>query len=488
MKRKVLLLLAVVLMGFSSNAQVSMIGPGATGDWGIDVDMQTTDNNIWTLVGYVMPGGEFKFRLNHDWTTNWGDVAFPMGTGTQNGPNIPAVAGTYDITFNQTTGEYSFTGGAPIPVVKIVGSAVNGPPEGLTLTTLNGETYTLSATTFLDGYAQFDIDGSIFGGDTFPNGFISDPSLFIPVTAGDYTSVTVNIGTGEYTFTAAPVFQAISIVGSGAGGWPGSPENPGPTDINQLTTTDGIIYTLDGLVLTNGEAKFRQNNDWTVNWGGATFPAGVGVQDGANIPTVAGTYSVTFNRTTGEYTFSFPSISLVGSGAGGWPGSPENPGPIDNNQLTTTDGVNYTLSGVVLTDGEAKFRQNNDWAVNWGAAVFPAGTGIQDGANIPTVAGTYDLLFNRTTGDFSFAPLATKGFSTSNFKVYPNPTQNNWNFTSVKEAIQSVQIVDVLGKTILTVSPKNTTATIDASSLNAGVYFARIATASATNTIKLVKN
>jgi hypothetical protein len=51
-------------------------------------------------------------------------------------------------------------------------------------------------------------------------------------------------------------------------------------------------------------AKFRADNAWTVNWGAATFPNGIGTQDGANIPATAGTYQITFNSATGEYTFT----------------------------------------------------------------------------------------------------------------------------------------------------------------------------------------
>ena len=81
------------------------------------------------------------------------------------------------------------------------------------------------------------------------------------------------------------------------------------------------------------------------------------------------------------------SVAVVGEAAGGWPGDLGNPGPEDVHQMTSTDGENWTLSGLLLTTfdvngGGIKFRANNAWDINWGAAEFPAGTGIQDGANI----------------------------------------------------------------------------------------------------------
>jgi hypothetical protein len=273
MKRNLLYSLLVMLfVSFSSNAQVSMIGPGASGDWASDVDLASTDGVTWTLDNFIMAGGEFKFRLDHSWSVNWGATTFPTGTGTQDGPNITGIAGTYNVTFNQSTGEYSFTGGTPIPTVKLIGTAVSSV-GGLLMSTTDAENYYVNNATLLDGTAQFDVDSAIYGGDAFPGGVVSDATLFIPVTGGDYTSVTLNIATGEYSFTAAPVFQLISITGSGATGWGND------TD---LTTTDGINYTLSGLTLSTGEIKFRQAHDWGVNWGAASWPTGVATQVGDN--------------------------------------------------------------------------------------------------------------------------------------------------------------------------------------------------------------
>ena len=32
---------------------------------------------------------------------------------------------------------------------------------------------------------------------------------------------------------------SVAIVGEAVGGWPGDPGNPGPTDVHQMTSTDG---------------------------------------------------------------------------------------------------------------------------------------------------------------------------------------------------------------------------------------------------------
>jgi hypothetical protein len=374
MKKRVLYLIMCIFAITTTNAQVSITGPGGPApgaDWGVDYFLTDAGGGIWTASNITLPGGEFKFRLNADWGTNWGATAFPSGTGTLNGPNITGIAGTYDVTFNQNTGEYSFTGGAVIAVVKLVGTSTAA--EGVTMTTADGENYKITST-FTAGTLQFDIDGAVVGGTGYPSGNADADTNFIPVPAG--------------------------------------------------------------------------------------------------------TFTVVINIASGDYNFKFPIISLTGAAAGGW--------GVDTD-LTTTDGENYSINGVVLTDGGCKFRQDNAWSVSWGGAAWPEG--VADGSDIPALAGTYNITFNIVTGAYKFDNgLSAKGFSSANFKVYPNPTQNVWNFTSASEKIESVKIVDVLGKNVMTVSPKSNNASVDATILTKGIYFAKIATAKATETIKLMKN
>ena len=90
----------------------------------------------------------------------------------------------------------------------------------------------------------------------------------------------------------------------------------------------------------------------------------------------------------------FPAVGIIGSAVPPYDWSAD----VD---MITVDGEMY--GGIVTcVAGEAKFRQDDAWAINWGAADFPAGVGVQDGPNIPVAAGTYLVIFNRTTGMYSF--------------------------------------------------------------------------------------
>jgi len=111
----------------------------------------------------------------------------------------------------------------------------------------------------------------------------------------------------------------VSLIGE-FNGWSGdqfmtrNPESP------ELFTTILILTAAsdpngDGIV----ETKFRANADWTVNWGDAAFPSGIGTQNGPNIPVPIGFYKVTFNCSTGAYNFitTCGEIGMIGE-FNGW--------------------------------------------------------------------------------------------------------------------------------------------------------------------------
>ncbi len=634
--------------------------------------MKTSDGNLYQLTGVQLLNGSLQFNIDTNLTV--GNSTFPGGIANSD-LSIPIISSNYVVDFNLSTGEYIFSidDSGMIPKVKIVGSAVN-PNEVIEMTTLDGENYSVFNTTLHTGNGQFDLDGSLYGGNDFPAGFANSNSIGIPIIAGEYSSITFNSITGVYIFKSKIIIPSISVTGSAVGSW--------GIDID-LTTTDGINYSINGIKLTNGELKFRQDYNYENSWGDPTSSTG-------SIFVTFGMYNINFNRITGIYNFtpinSINSVALVGAGIepDGWPGQVNNPGPNDKYQMTTTDGINWTIENITLVGGPVKFRANNVWGgagFEWASTAFPSGTGTSAG-DIPAIAGTYTITLNTITGaynftgggpkaivklvgtateaegttmvtvdgtiykvtstftegtlqfdidgatvggsgypsgsatsdkafipvpagtytiafdlgtgfyvfkfpvisitgsavggwgvdtdltttdgdiysinnltvtdgevrfrqdnnwliswgdstssngsifvtagtyDITFTPsgtyvfgrgiangiwtfrdsltkavvftndpaLSSKGFNSANFKVYPNPTQNFWNFTTASESIESVKIVDVLGKNVLTVSPKSNNVSVDGSSLTKGIYFAKIATAKATETIKLMKN
>ncbi len=82
--------------------------------------------------------------------------------------------------------------------------------------------------------------------------------------------------------------------------------------------------------------------------------------------------------------------------------------------------------------------------------------------------------------------LGTAEFDMLEMNVFPNPTTNLWNFTS-NHSIENILVYDVVGKTVIFVSPNANEVSINASSINEGIYFAKIKTTSGITEIKLIK-
>jgi hypothetical protein len=82
--------------------------------------------------------------------------------------------------------------------------------------------------------------------------------------------------------------------------------------------------------------------------------------------------------------------------------------------------------------------------------------------------------------------LGTDTFEITEFKVFPNPTNSDWNLTS-NSIINTVRVYDILGKQVITLAPNSSETVIDASSLKTGMYFAKIESANGSKTVKLIR-
>jgi hypothetical protein len=469
------------LYSFTAHDNIGIIGTAvsANGFTGDDINLSTTDN-IHFSVYYPFTTGAMKIRKDDSWTTNWGSSSFPSGFGVQDGANIPVPAGNYLFTFNRQTGEYNFSGTPTYPNISIIGTAIpNGNFFGpdVDMTTTDGITYTLNNYTFTNGELKFRQDHSWttnWGGTNFPMGTgILNSTNNLPIPAGTYT-VTFNIQNGTYSFVGTP-FPKIGIWG------PAVNSQLGYTapDV-KMNTVDGINYTLSDFYFSSGNGYFRQDDNPTLVWGSTTFPTGTAVSNGPSLFIPGGEYYVYFNRNTGDYSFSYPIVSVVGTAVAGW----------DTDLImNTTDGENYYLA-YSFNIGECKFRKNNSWNTNWGGTAFPVGTATAlSSSNIPVSSTGFDYVtFNRYTLNYSFSSsLNNDVFSTNSITVFPNPTNSNWNFNS-KEIIEKIEITDVLGKHILEIIPHSENVIIDSSKFNSGIYFAKISSLNSNQTIKLIKN
>ena len=87
---------------------------GLIGDfngWGGDYELtQAKESHVWHAYDFTLESDtKLKFRANGAWDINWGNASdFPYGQGVQGGSDLPVSAGTYDVYFNDLTGQYLF--------------------------------------------------------------------------------------------------------------------------------------------------------------------------------------------------------------------------------------------------------------------------------------------------------------------------------------------------------------------------------------------
>ena len=101
-------------------------------------------------------------------------------------------------------------------------------------------------------------------------------------------------------------------------------------------------------------------------------------------------------------------------------------------------------------------------------------------SNIPTVF--YDNFYL-----YKSSALSTKNFEIAGLNVYPNPSNDSWTVKTNNIKMSSIQVFDILGKQVLSLAPNAIEATIDASVLKSGLYFAKIKTANGSSSLKLVR-
>lgn len=108
---------------------IGIAGPATQLGWDVSVPLRRDrlNPNLWR--GTVdLVDGEFKFRADDSWSSNWGgpreymallteagwsfrgepESVFPSGVADFNGSNIPARAGRYRVTFNSQSFAYAF--------------------------------------------------------------------------------------------------------------------------------------------------------------------------------------------------------------------------------------------------------------------------------------------------------------------------------------------------------------------------------------------
>jgi hypothetical protein len=152
--------------------------------------------------------------------------------------------------------------------------------------------------------------------------------------------------------------------------------------------------------------------------------------------------------------------------------------------------VNPTFSGVFLTidamvndydmDGDV-FQINKivAQATNGIATVGAVNIGYE-ATVVGAVADSFSYMITDVWGDSSIAtvyltfPTSVNEVNASSTSIYPNPANNVVNITAENGTIDTIQIIDLSGRTVIVTNSSNMNETINVSELNTGVYFVKV--------------
>lgn len=277
-----------------------IVGSAAPNGWdGPDVPFYKTDIANEYVAYPTLVDGEIKIRKDNDWTINYGDATLDGILDMEDDNNIPVTAGTYKVTFNESTLAYSieeFTWG-------LVGSATpngwDGPDYPLTYDA-NTDTWK-AVIEFIEGDLKFrqNNDWSVAYGDANLDGILdTDGDNNIPVTAGNHL-VIMNPKTLEYSIEAIDVWGVVGDATPNS--WDG-PDTKFSLDFSQ----EGVWY-LNDMTLVDGQIKFRTNDDWGLNYGDATLDGVLDGDNDNNIVVTAGVYDILLdfsNPNSPKYTLT----------------------------------------------------------------------------------------------------------------------------------------------------------------------------------------
>ena len=190
------------------------------------------------------------------------------------------------------------------------------------------------------------------------------PQSMVIAGAGTWI-VTLDMNNLTYT-----VGKPILYMAGDANGW---------KQIDVLNSEDGVNFK-GYMYLNQNGFKFCTQPNWDgTNYGGAFFGES---EDNIMMTQEAGFYQVDVDLSAKTYTLSPFNIGIIGNATpSGW--------ASDTDMKYNPTERCWEIKGVELSDGEMKFRANDDWALSWGGELDNLTT--QNGPNIAVAAGTYDI-------------------------------------------------------------------------------------------------
>jgi hypothetical protein len=215
-------------------------------------------------------------------------------------------------------------------------------------------------------------------------------------------SVTPYLGRVAYGFTDWYLIGAAV-----AGGWDNNVDTKHQPMFRDGKESDK--YKFVGYFKAGNFKLISEKGSWASQLGKASEGT-IEIKDNAGEFTIPadGYYAFEFNTTSLKYTLkayedaaaiakTYTSVAIIGSAINAdWATS------IQLDQSTFDKHAWLLLGATNLEEGEAKFRANNSWDVNWGGTTAFSGGG--NGENIPVAKSKYVIYFNDLDGSYLMIP------------------------------------------------------------------------------------
>ncbi len=209
-------------------------------------------------------------------------------------------------------------------------------------------------------------------------------------------SYLVIVDTNSKTVTVTENLKILG--GSVAADW--NPANAVPMQMVE----NGVFDTYQYITVDGGGFKFVPLNSWEGDLGASkTTPGMLNQAEEDNLTVDAdGFYRVRVNTNDLTYTVVETSWGIIGSATpGGWGED------TDMTLVSASKGEYKWTVDITLTDGEIKFRANDDWGINFGDKTSDGFLDTENDNNISVTAGNYriEINLNSATG-FSYTITA----------------------------------------------------------------------------------
>lgn len=150
--------------------------------------------------------------------------------------------------------------------------------------------------------------------------------------------------------------------------------------------------------------------------------------------------------------------------------------------FTKTLDANWGL----LNESIAPITSTGTFAVTSDSDNYPGAAHVQYGFSVRGLNANPAFMEQLGNVVIGALPAATAQFDKNSIKVYPNPASNVLNITA-QDIVSNIQVYNVMGQQVISLTPNNVNSAVNVSALTAGVYMVNTTVNGKTTTTKFIK-